>query len=602
MLAALLVIAVIVPACNPTEAYGIKDCTRADLGGQSVARVWDEQLLSLIREVVPAPTVHARNLFHTSAAMWDAWAAYDPTADGYFVTEKQTADDKNAAREAAMSYAAYRILSWRYSTVSDLKTAQAELDATMASLCYKTDFVSTEGDSPAALGNRIGEAVVAYGKTDGAKEDERYKDASYKPVNPPLEVGKPGTVMEDPNRWQPLSLAQQLSQNGIPIPGNIQSIHRTLLGRTSPGFAVPASDTGTPYDPGPPPRLGDPATDAAFKQEAVEVLRYSSELDASQGVTLDIGPGASGDNTLGTNDGDGHDVNPATGEPYPPDIANRADFYRVLAEFWADGPKSETPPGHWNLVANTASDAMGSNLRIGGTGEPVDRLEWDTKMYLALNGAVHDAAIAAWGLKGYYDSARPISMIRYMGGKGQSSDPGAPVIRSRGPAADARPGRGHHRGLERTRPAPRRRSAITSARSPSRHGGLPEGPEDRDEWRRLDPRGGLGPLPARRPSSRPPSRATSAATARSAGPRRGHDGLHRDAVLPGRLLGMDDKAGDLKHEEGPTKDVDLQWGTYFDAADQAGLSRLILGIHIAPDDLEGRRSAPRSAPRRSPRP
>ena len=39
----------------------------------------------------------------------------------------------------------------------------------------------------------------------------------------------------------------------------------------------------------------------------------------------------------------------------------------------------------------------------------LDRLEWDVKVYFALNGAVHDAAIAAWGLKAYYDSARPIS-------------------------------------------------------------------------------------------------------------------------------------------------------------------------------------------------
>ena len=62
------------------------------------ARVWDDTMLELIRQVVPAPTVHARNLFHTSAAMWDAWAAYDPTADGYFVTEKLTADDVHAAR------------------------------------------------------------------------------------------------------------------------------------------------------------------------------------------------------------------------------------------------------------------------------------------------------------------------------------------------------------------------------------------------------------------------------------------------------------------------------------------------------------------------
>jgi hypothetical protein len=33
----------------------------------------------------------------------------------------------------------------------------------------------------------------------------------------------------------------------------------------------------------------------------------------------------------------------------------------------------------------------------------------------------------------------------------------------------------------------------------------------------------------------------------------------------------------------------LQWGTYYDAADQAGLSRLWGGIHVSVDDLTGRR-------------
>ena len=74
--------------CASPPPYVAEGCTRRDLDGASVARVWDEQTLDLIRQVVPAPTVHARNLFHVSAAMWDAWAAYDPTADGYFVTEK----------------------------------------------------------------------------------------------------------------------------------------------------------------------------------------------------------------------------------------------------------------------------------------------------------------------------------------------------------------------------------------------------------------------------------------------------------------------------------------------------------------------------------
>jgi hypothetical protein len=80
----------------------------------SVARRWDEALLDAIRRVLPNPPVHARNLFHVSVAMWDAWAAYDKTATGYIVNEKASAADVAAARNAAISYAAYRVLTERY--------------------------------------------------------------------------------------------------------------------------------------------------------------------------------------------------------------------------------------------------------------------------------------------------------------------------------------------------------------------------------------------------------------------------------------------------------------------------------------------------------
>src|SRR5262249_46038946 len=93
------------------------------------------------------------------------------------------------------------------------------------------------------------------------------------------------------------------------------------------------------------------------------------------------------------------------------------------AEFWADGPDSETPPGHWNVIADKVSDDPATTFRIGGTGPVVNRLEWDVKLYLALNGAEHDAAVCCWGNKGKYDSVRPISAIRYMCGQGQCSDP-----------------------------------------------------------------------------------------------------------------------------------------------------------------------------------
>jgi hypothetical protein len=58
--------------------------------------------------------------------------------------------------------------------------------------------------------------------------------------------------------------------------------------------------------------------------------------------------------------------------------------------------------------------------------------------------------------------------------------------------------------------------------------------------------------------------------------------------FPGGLGEWVERAGSLDFEAGPTADVKLQWATYFDASDQAGLSRLYGGIHIAADDLAGR--------------
>jgi hypothetical protein len=59
--------------------------------------------------------------------------------------------------------------------------------------------------------------------------------------------------------------------------------------------------------------------------------------------------------------------------------------------------------------------------------------------------------------------------------------------------------------------------------------------------------------------------------------------------FPGGLGTWTIPAGDLEFEVGPSQDVQLQWATYYDAADQAGLSRIYGGIHIAADDVRGRR-------------
>lgn len=587
-LAGLLLVIGLIGMRSATPPYLEAGCERADGGGHSVARIWDEQLLTLIRQVVPAPTVHARNLFHLSAAMWDAWAAYDPVADGYVVTEKAQADDVTAAREAAISFAAYRVLLWRYASVADLATASDQLAATMHDLCYRTDFTAATGDSPAALGNRIAAAVLAAGRADGAGEDERYLDPDYSPVNDPLEVARSGTVMRDPSRWQPLSLGEQLSQNGLPIPGNIQAFIGSQWGGVT-GFALPASTRRVPIDPGPPPRAGDAASADAFRLEAMDVLHAASQLDPADGVTIDIGPGALGANPLGSNDGVGHAIDPATGRPYPPNVVLRGDFARAIAEYWADGPTSETPPGHWNVIANEVADAPAFERRVGGEGPELDPLEWDVKAYFAINGSVHDAAIAAWGLKAAYDSARPISMIRFMGGLGQSSDPAGPAYDPGGLPLEP----GLVEVVTRESSAPGERHAALA-------GHVGEIAVRSWKGNPRDPKTETSGVDWIRAVDWVPYQRSTFVTPAFAGYVSGHStfsraaaevltGLTGSAYFPGGLATRTVPAGSLIHEAGPTADVTLEWATYFDAADQAGISRIYGGIHPSVDDLAGRR-------------
>jgi hypothetical protein len=554
----------------------------------SVARRWDEALLDAIRRALPAPTVHARNLFHASAAMWDAWAAYDPKAEGYFVKEKLGASNVEAARSEAISYAAYRVLTARYIKSVGAEESLSEFSDLMDALCYPLDVSTTEGDSPAALGNRIAKAVLAYGLTDGSNEANGYKAPDSKPVNPPLVVAKSGTTMVDPNRWQPLQIEHMISQNGIPVVNGVQQNVGPHWGHVK-GFALPDAGTaGVPIDPGPPPKLGDPATDQTFKDQAVEVIRDSSQLDPAEGVTIDISPGVRGSNTLGTNDGTGHSVNPVTGKPYEPNVVNQGDFGRALTEFWADGPKSETPPGHWNVIANTVSDQLAPNLKIGGRGPVVDRLQWDVKLYLALNGAVHDAAIAAWGLKGDYDGVRPISMIRYMGGLGQSSDPTLPSFNKEG--LPLVPGLVELVTKETT--APGGRLARLAGH---------EGEIAIHAWagNPADPKTGTGGVDWILAGDWVPYQLPTFVTPAFPGYVSGHSTFSRASAevltgftgseyFPGGLSEWTTKVGTLKVEKGPTSDVTLQWATYADAADQAGISRLYGGIHVPVDDFTGR--------------
>jgi hypothetical protein len=562
----------------------VGSASASDLRCPSAARIWNEELLDAIRRDIPRPTVHARNLFHLSIAMWDAWVAYDDetSAEAYLFHEKPPIDpDVYSARSIAISYASYRILGHRFAASPGASASLLSFDAAMDELGLDRDFTATDGDSPAAVGNRIAAAVLAYGATDGSNEGANYSAPDYMSVNEPLFPARSGTEMVDPNRWQPLSLKYMISQNGIPIPLTQQAF-------ICPHWAAVAAFALESVDPGPPPQLGGEG-DAEYKSQAVEVIRLSAELDPDDGELIDISPAAMGNNPLGTDDGTGYGLNPYTGEPYAAQIVKRGDWARVLTEFWADGPLSETPPGHWNVIANEVADSRLFEKRLGGTGDELDNLQWDVKVYLALNGAVHDAAVSAWGLKGFYDSARPISMVRYMAGLGQSSDELALSFHVNGlPLED-----GLVEVVTAQSAAPAQRHAHLAAhigkiaiRSWLGNSADPETENAGAGWIL-----GVNWLPYQRDTFVTPA---------FAGYVSGHSTFSRaaaevmtlvtgNAYFPGGLLEFRADAGAyLETEHGPSANVTLQSATYQDAADSAGLSRLYGGIHIRADDFAGR--------------
>ena len=591
----------------------------------SVARLWNEVLLDAIRNDFARPTVHARNLFHVSAAMYDAWAVYDATAgtyllgktrDGYACPLDYAAYNRDfvAAREGAISFAAYRLILHRFAAAPGIAAILANADALMQSLGNDPNDLSTDtrAGSAAAMGNRIASCYIGYGLQDGANEAGGYANSSYQPVNPPIlpeEPGNPGIV--DLDRWQQIELTVFIDQAGNPISATPEFLGPEW-GQVKP-FALSANDRnayvrdGFDYyvfhDPGMPPLSAGPLSDE-YKWGFALVAAWSSHLDPTDGVMVDISPASIGNNPPlpadvvdyrafydFVNGGDastGHALNPVTGAPYVPQVVPRGDYARVLAEFWADGPDSETPPGHWFVIMNEVFGHPLFERRMEGLGGEIGPLEWDVKAYFALGGAMHDSAIAAWGIKGWYDYLRPLSAIRAMGDRGQSSDPALPSY-----SVDGLP------------LVPGFIELVGAADPLAGAGGEHAGKIKLYAWRGpafiSDPateQSGVGWILAENwwPYQRP-----TFVTPPFAGYVSGHSTYSRaaaevltaltgDPYFPGGMSGFEIRANEfLVFEEGPSVDMTLQWATYRDASDQTSLSRIWGGIHPPADDIPGRR-------------
>jgi len=618
--------------------------TLAQESEHGVAYEWIEAQLKGIRVDFARPPIHARNLHHVSLAMYDAWAAYDDVAEPILLGKTiggYTAEfngipenilpflDIPQAREEAVSYAAYHVLTHRYSNSPGVVTSQARFDSLFTALGYDPSFTSNnyQFGSPAALGIYIAEQVIAYGLQDGANEAFDYTNTYYEPLNDQLVVDDPGNpTVSDPNRWQPLAINGFVDQSGQVL-------------ESAPPFQSPEWGWVQPFaldddqmvlyerdgelwptwlDPGSPVYIGGDqpaAVDSMYKHHFAMVSVWQSHHDPFNGVMIDASPASIGNApTLptdyldygdfynyfdGGDAGTGHDLNPATGLPYEEQMVPLGDYARILAEFWADGPDSETPPGHWFSILNEVMEHPAFTHDWMGEGEELDPLEYEVKAYATLGGAVHDAAIAAWSVKGYYDYTRPISAIRYMADQGQCSDPGLPSYSPNGIPLFP----GYIELVDDT--------DDLAGDVGENIGKIKlftwKGPDYIDTYEDesgidipIDTTGNIAGVDWILAENWWPYQRPSFVTPPFAGFVSGHSTFSRaaaevltaitgDPYFPGGMGEFHCPQDDfLVFEVGPSVDVTLQWATYRDASDQCSLSRIFGGIHPVQDDIPGR--------------
>jgi len=336
---------------------------------QSLVAEWNELMLEAIREGSAKPTATTYELHLVTAAMYDAWAAYEADASGHYSQISPTgAESGEAAKAEAISYAAYAMLSEFY------PAAQGRFANFMDQLGYDTADSAQGQGSASEVGNLAAANVWAARANDGSNYANAYGDTTgYTPVNDPAPgtVAAPGGTGFDPNHWQPLRVptGTLVDSNGVPFfDDNDPASYNDQVALTPQWGMVDsfAMSDNTVFRPAPPPQLGDFGSytdgldtvttgDQAYRDQVQEVL------DTSAGLTTE---------------------------------------QKVIAEFWADGPRTESPPGHWNQIAQDIA------LREG------HGIDEDAKMFFALNAAVFDAGIATWEAKYHYDYIRPQSAIR----------------------------------------------------------------------------------------------------------------------------------------------------------------------------------------------
>jgi len=314
---------------------------------------WNDAALQGVRDSKLGPPMVARALAIVHTCIYDAWAAYDRHALGTQLggSLRQPRFQRSTFnKNEAISFAAYRAAVDLFP--GDKATV---FDPLMASLGYDPNDSSTNTETPSGVGNMACAAVIKFRHNDGSNQlgnltasGVPYADyTGYVPVNSPSPVPVDPATVVDVNHWQPL---QYFDASGTFVtPKFIGPQWNKVI-----PFALTSDDQFRSLIAQSGPALFGSAT---FVQQAEDLITIS---------------------------------------------ANLTDEQKMIAEYWADGPHSELPPGHWDLFAQFVSARDEHDL------------DDDVKMFFALTNAIFDAGIVAWDAKRAFDSVRPATAICFL--------------------------------------------------------------------------------------------------------------------------------------------------------------------------------------------
>jgi hypothetical protein len=415
LLGAALVILVTAPCAS--AATVVVDWNNAALGE-----------VRLSKSLRNGPPMVARALAITHTCMYDAWAAYDDKAvgtnDPKGKLRRPRGERTDANKAQAISFAAYRCLRNLYPDdgTSQVPTPSARLTAVLSAQGYVPDDSNMDKRTPAGIGNIAAQAVIDARANDGSNQ---YGSAACPAGNicPTVPVTvysavscvaqtypwTTATIMQlgnAPAGLQPLPCVGAGGAASGPYADYVTSGYSAyvpsnpLMGFCSPLLSV-CPDSDVYLDPSLPwPNVADKNhwqplifssharqtfTAAQFGRVTPFALTSAAQFDSSIPAPAVL-----------QNDGQyQNNVNQMIQYSADLDTARK-----LLVEYWADGPNSELPPGHWGLFAQYVSQ------------RDQHTIDDDAKMFFAMHNASFDAGIVAWYTKRKFDGVRPITAVR----------------------------------------------------------------------------------------------------------------------------------------------------------------------------------------------